>query len=164
MTYDVVTIRREEVGKHPLIVTATDTVAIVLAVGDGSVVFSVHKRYVDDMSSIMLGRNKGINFSAKEFAIKSYDKGSWVHMEIYHEPETRVYIKQHVDMISNDWNADIDTERIKMVYGFKTKRAVYAYVNSKKRQGYPFKDRKPGRQKKLTQSEEITAGAIRQGG
>ena len=69
-----------------------------------------------------------------------------------------------VYMIMDDWNADIETDRIRRVYGFKTNDEVYRFVGNKRVQGYAFNKREPGEPKKLTQSEEITAGAILQGG
>ena len=67
--------------------------------------------------------------------------------------------RRNVNMIMHDWNCGHGVDRIMRVYSFPSTNAVYQWVYRHMRNGQGFVKRK-----RLTQSEMITAGCIRQGG
>lgn len=62
----------------------------------------------------------------------------------------------HIAAIEHDWNSDIPSSRICRVYGIPNTAHLSSLIAQWRGRGWQFK------YKRLTQSEEITAGAIRQ--
>ena len=72
----------------------------------------------------------------------------------------------NIPMILHDWQAGKTSTDIAKVYGFSSARACRDRIAKWRKQGWNFEKRTAGCSRKnkrtLTQSEEITAGAIRQ--
>lgn len=53
-----------------------------------------------------------------------------------------------MQMMINDWNADISTERMARVYNYSCERSLLNSIRYYRKKGYNFKTRKAGRKKK----------------
>jgi len=74
--------------------------------------------------------------------------------------------KWPIAMILHDWQAGATAPHLVKVYGFSSHRACRDRISKWRKEGWPFDLHTPGspRRHPMKQSEEITAGAIMQGG
>jgi len=74
--------------------------------------------------------------------------------------------KWNISMLCHDWNSGATSTHLCKIYGFSSARACRYRIAKWRKQGYEFDLHKQGcpRKRPMKQSEEITAGCIRQGG
>ena len=67
-----------------------------------------------------------------------------------------------IAMIMHDWEAGATSTHLCKIYGFSSPQACNDRISKWRKAGWPFQYKTE--EKQLTQSEEITAGMILQGG
>ena len=55
-----------------------------------------------------------------------------------------------IQMMMNDWNADISTERMARVYNYSCERSLLSSIGYYRKKGYNFKTRMAGRKEEKT--------------